>query len=102
MDGRPGARLTIGQFSRMTYLSATTLRHYHAVGLLEPAEVDPATGYRHYTTDQLAAAHVIRRLRGLDMSIRDRRRGGAADDAGPPNAVIAAHLTEMEDRLRAT
>ena len=35
-------RLTIGEFSKMTYLSVKALRHYHDVGLLEPAEIDPA------------------------------------------------------------
>jgi MerR family regulatory protein len=39
--------LTIGDFSLMTHLSIKTLRYYHQVGLLEPAEVDPNTGYRH-------------------------------------------------------
>ena len=33
----------------MTYLSVKALRHYHDVGLLEPAEIDPSSGYRHYT-----------------------------------------------------
>jgi DNA-binding transcriptional MerR regulator len=95
-------RLTIGQFARMTYLSATTLRHYHAVQLLEPADIDPATGYRYYTTDQISAAHVIRRLRGLDMSIEDVRAVVAAGDPAARNDIIAAHLAEMEDRLRET
>ncbi len=42
--------LPIGDFSRATHLSVKTLRYYHRVGLLEPAEVDPDTGYRRYTT----------------------------------------------------
>ena len=33
-----GARLGIGDFSRMTHLSVKALRHYHDVGLLPPAE----------------------------------------------------------------
>jgi MerR family regulatory protein len=39
-------RLAIGDFSRMTHVSVKALRHYHDVGLLEPAEIDqlPATG----------------------------------------------------------
>jgi DNA-binding transcriptional MerR regulator len=102
MDGRPPARLTIGEFSRMTYLSATTLRHYHAVGLLEPAEVDAVTGYRYYSTDQIADAHVVRRLRDLDMPIREVRVVVRTTDPAARNAVIAAHLAEMEQRLRAT
>jgi DNA-binding transcriptional MerR regulator len=97
-----GTRLTIGQFARMTYLSATTLRHYHSVGLLEPADVDRATGYRHYTTDQLSAAHVIRRLRDLDMPIDDVRAVVQTEDPAIRNGILAAHLGQMEDRLRET
>jgi len=41
--------LTIGDFSRATFLSVKTLRHYHRVGLLEPNDVDPGTGYRRYS-----------------------------------------------------
>ncbi len=100
MDGRPP--LTIGQFARMTQLSATTLRHYHAVGLLEPAAVDPATGYRHYTVDQVADAHVVRRLRDLDMPIEDVRAVLHTTDPAARNTVIARHLAAMEEHLRAT
>ena len=33
--------LSIGDFSRMTFLTVKALRHYHDVGLLEPARTDP-------------------------------------------------------------
>ena len=95
-------RLTIGQFARMTYLSATTLRHYHAVGLLEPAGVDPVTGYRSYTVDQVAMAHVVRRLRDLDMPIDDVRDVLAARDAADRNRVILQHLDRMRRQLERT
>ena len=61
--------LTIGEFSRITHLSVKTLRHYHEVGLLEPSDVDPATGYRRYSTGQIPTAQVIRRFRSLDMPV---------------------------------
>jgi DNA-binding transcriptional MerR regulator len=32
----------------MTFLSIKALRHYHDVGVLEPARIDPDTGYRYY------------------------------------------------------
>ena len=38
--------VSVGQFATMTHLSVKTLRHYHDVGLLEPARVDEWTGYR--------------------------------------------------------
>jgi hypothetical protein len=44
--------LTIGDFSRMTYISVKALRHYHELGLLEPARIDPTTGYRSYDAGQ--------------------------------------------------
>ena len=53
------APLTIGDFSRATFLSVKTLRHYHSVGLPQPADVDENTGYRRYTVDQIPTAEVI-------------------------------------------
>ena len=44
-----GPRWTIGQFSRMTLLSARMLRHYDRLGLLRPGDVDPSNGYRYYS-----------------------------------------------------
>ena len=66
-------KLSIGDFSRMTYLSVKTLRHYHDVGVLEPAEIDPSSGYRFYLPSQVGVAQMIRRLRDLGMPLDDVR-----------------------------
>ncbi|HKA67852.1 MAG TPA: MFS transporter [Actinomycetes bacterium] len=42
-------RVAIGDFSRMTQLSVKALRHYHDVGVLVPAMVDPDSGYASMT-----------------------------------------------------
>jgi len=91
--------LTIGDFSRMTHLSIKALRHYHDVGVLEPAAVDPYTGYRSYDTGQVAAAHVIRRLRDLNMPLDGIKAVLSAPDVESRNAEIAAHLARMEHQL---
>jgi DNA-binding transcriptional MerR regulator len=96
------ASLAIGDFSRATHLSVKTLRHYHRVGLLEPADVDPDTGHRRYMTDQIPTAQVIRRFRALDMPIEDIRAVIAASDVGERNELIAAHLSRLEDSLART
>src|ERR1700757_2429037 len=90
------AGLTVGDFSRATHLSVTTLRHYHQVGLLEPAAVNPDTGYRYYSAGQIATAQVIRRLRDLEMPVADVKAVLAAPDAPARNALIAAHLDRLE------
>jgi DNA-binding transcriptional MerR regulator len=94
--------LTIGDFSRATFLSVKTLRHYHRVGLLEPSFVDPVTGYRRYTSDQIPTAQVIRRFRDLDMPLEDIGSVLRAPDRTARNRLIAAHLTRLEQTLADT
>jgi DNA-binding transcriptional MerR regulator len=102
-DGtRTPGRLTIGEFSVMTRLSKKALRHYHELGLLEPAQTDLHTGYRHYDTTQVQRAQVIRRLRGLGMPVPDVKAVLVARDVTTRSAVIAAHLERMEAQLAAT
>ena len=94
--------LTVGDFSRATHLSVKTLRHYHQVGLLEPAAVNPDTGYRYYAAAQIPTAQVIRRLRDLEMPVADVKAVLAAPDALARNTLIAAHLDRLEASLAQT
>jgi DNA-binding transcriptional MerR regulator len=97
-----GSSLPIGDFSRATHLSIKTLRHYHRIGLLEPADVDPGTGHRRYTTDQIAAAQVIVRFRSLDMPLEEIHAVISAPDLASRNDLIAGHLTRLESSLART
>jgi DNA-binding transcriptional MerR regulator len=94
--------LTVGEFSRVTYLSVKTLHHYHDIGLLPPATIDPANGYRRYAVGQVPTAQLIRRLRDLDMPIDDVRVVLDAADPAARDEAIAAHLRRMESQLEAT
>lgn len=94
--------LTIGEFSRMTHLSIKALRHYHDVGVLEPAAIDRFTGYRSYEASQVPSAQVIRRLRDLGMPLESIRTVLEAPDLAARNREIAAHLTRMEHQLAQT
>ncbi len=94
--------LSIGDFSRATHLTVKTLRHYHQVGLLEPADIDPQTGYRRYATGQVPAAQVIRRFRDLDMPLEQIQAVLAAPDLAARNQQITAHLSRLEDELGRT
>src|ERR1700722_14360663 len=96
------AGLSVGDFSRTTHLSIKTLRHYHQVGLLEPADVNPDTGYRYYSPDQIPTAQVIRRLRDLEMPVADVKAVLAASDTAVRNTLIAAHLDRLETELART
>lgn len=94
--------LTIGEFSRLTHLPIKTLHHYHDVGLLVPAAVNPATGYRHYAMDQVAVAHLVRRLRDVRMPLDEARAVVEAPDDAAREARIVAHLDRLHRELSET
>src|SRR6185295_11666001 len=76
-DGRPTQAvgspadllLSIGVFARRSRLSMKALRLYDRLGLLKPADIDPASGYRRYRESQLATARLVVMLRRLDMPL---------------------------------
>lgn len=61
--------MTIGEFSARSRLSVRMLRHYDEHGVLMPAQVDHATGYRWYAAAQLPEAAEVRRLRDVGFAV---------------------------------
>ncbi|MCF1592515.1 MerR family transcriptional regulator [Streptomyces muensis] len=61
--------MPIGAFAQRSGLTSSALRFYADSGLLLPAEVDPVSGYRYYSADQVAQATVLRQLRELTMPL---------------------------------
>ncbi|TDC74314.1 MerR family transcriptional regulator [Streptomyces hainanensis] len=106
---------TIGDFARHGRVSVRMLRHYDATGLLRPAHVDPATGYRHYTAAQLARLNRIIALKDLGFTLQQVRdiideRVDVAELRGmlrlrraeleATMAAAARRLVQVEARLR--
>lgn len=104
--------LSIGDVARHGRVSVRMLRHYDAIGLLRPARVDQATGYRSYTAAQLARLHRIVALRGLGFALAEvaqlldeqvsaeQMRGMLRLREAELHARIAADTTRL-DQLRA-
>jgi PPM family protein phosphatase len=63
--------LGIGDFSTRCGLSPKTLRSYARAGLLVPAAVDGASGYRYYSPAQLPQAQIVRLLRRAEVSVEE-------------------------------
>ncbi|HTK07155.1 MAG TPA: MerR family transcriptional regulator [Ktedonobacteraceae bacterium] len=61
--------LKIRDFARLADISMVTLRHYDEIGLFKPSRVDPETGYRFYTLDQLPQLHRILALKDLGLGL---------------------------------
>ncbi|MFE1343679.1 MerR family transcriptional regulator [Streptomyces sp. NPDC058757] len=59
----------IGDFARHGRVSVRMLRHYDSIGLLRPAHVDPYSGYRFYSADQLARLNRVIALKDLGFTL---------------------------------
>src|SRR4051812_12431938 len=86
--GAPDRWLSIGAFARRSLLSPKALRLYDRLGLLSPADVDPANGYRRYRESQLETARLIARLRQLDMPLAQVAEVVGAPEARRSDALI--------------
>ncbi|MER7186792.1 MerR family transcriptional regulator [Streptomyces hyaluromycini] len=107
---------TIGDFARHGRVSVRMLRHYDATGLLRPAHVDPASGYRYYAAAQLARLNRIIALKDLGFTLQQvldivDEKVGAEELRGmlrlrraeleTAMAAAGARLVQVEARLRA-
>src|SRR5262249_58727777 len=95
----------IGDFATLTQVPVKTLRYYDAIGLLRPAEVDPASGYRYYGAVQVEELNRVLVLKDLGLSLAEIRelfacRAGA-DELVPFLARRREELVEHADRVNA-
>lgn len=63
--------LSIGHIAHGAGVSRRMLRHWEQEGLLQPATVGPATGYRYYQDTQLGRVHAIAELRQLGFGLAE-------------------------------
>jgi len=87
----------IGEFSKLSHVTVKTIRYYDQIGLLEPARVDPNTGYRYYSARQLPRLNRILALKGLGLSLEQIRE--LLDEELPPDQIRGMlRLKELEIR----
>jgi len=59
----------IGEFAQIGRVSGRQLRHYDRLGLLQPRQTDPQSGYRYYSASQLPRLNRILALKSLGFSL---------------------------------
>jgi len=96
--------MKIGELAQATLTPAATIRFYEREGLM-PTAARSAANYRHYGPAHVQRLALIRRCRGLDMSLDEVRALLALwDDPGAPcddvNRVLDAHLAHVQARLQ--
>ncbi|MDQ1018582.1 MerR family transcriptional regulator [Streptomyces afghaniensis] len=99
VDVTPRDLLTIGAFAARARLSAKALRLYDRLGLLSPAYVDEATGYRYYRAGQVERARLVALLRQLDMPLARIAEVVAAGDGPTAAELLGAYWADVEARV---
>lgn len=66
-----GTLLKIGEIAAFFNVSVKAVRLYEKKGIIVPAKIDPETGYRYYTADQVQQINVLLELKGLGFSLRE-------------------------------
>ena len=61
--------LKIGEVADFFQISVKAVRIYEKKGIIEPAYVDPESGYRYYTPDQLHQLAALLELKALGFSL---------------------------------
>jgi DNA-binding transcriptional MerR regulator len=87
--------ISIGEFARRSRLSLKALRLYDERGVLVPARVDQASGYRYYDTAQLEEARLVVMLRQLQLPLAAIKELLACDPADAA-ARIGEHWRDAE------
>lgn len=89
---------SIGELARASGLTVSALRFYDSAGVLEPAMVDPVTGYRWYAEGQIAPARLVAGLRRIGMPVPEIAAAVRAEPA-VVHQLLDAHLRRLADGL---
>ena len=68
---RKNKLLSIGEISRFTGASIKSLRYYEKINILQPAFIDPCSGYRYYSFDQVYLIDTIMFCIELDIPLKE-------------------------------
>jgi DNA-binding transcriptional MerR regulator len=93
--------LKIGEFAWLSQVTVETLRHYDRLGLLKPVRLDPFTGYRYYSLDQLPRLNRILALKDLGLSLEEVAR--MVDPQVKPDeirSILKSQQAELEQEIQ--
>lgn len=94
--------LSIGDLARHTRVSVRMLRHYDALGLVTPEQVDQSTGYRWYSASQVGRVNALIALKALGFTL-DQCRVILDDQVSVEQlrGMLRLRQAELEQQIRA-
>lgn len=99
MNEKFNIKLTIGEFSKLCYVTVKTLRHYEKMGILIPHEIDEWTHYRYYDVSQMEQMNNILRLKAMGLSLEEIRHLQEEGDDIPTCNMVNKALEKAQEEL---
>lgn len=99
MDQDTSHLLAIGRFAKASHLSLKALRLYDQRKILQPAYIDPDSGYRYYHIEQLSTARLIRNMRQMEMPLAMIQEVLSTDSKEMAIKIVNGHVRSMKQRL---
>ncbi|NLP45382.1 MerR family transcriptional regulator [Acetivibrio saccincola] len=86
--------LKIGQIAAFFNVSVKAIRIYEKKGIIIPAKIDPDTGYRYYTADQVQTLAALLELKALGFSLSEIKSiiSGGINDSDLVAALVRKRL----------
>ena len=72
--------LSIGEVAKIRNVNVQSLRYYEKLGILIPAYINPETGYRYYSLEQIMILDTIILCVDLGIPLKDLKNYVDADD----------------------
>lgn len=89
-------RYSIGELSKLTKFSISTLRYYDTQNLLVPEIRDSETGYRYYSRAQLEIAQIIRDAKSLGIPLKEIRKLITDKDSAVYKNCLRKQMSSIE------
>ncbi len=93
-------KYSIGETAKMMGVSVNTLRYWTNEGLIEPEVVDPDSGYRYYSFNQLHYIHRVKYLRDMDVPIAAIREAIGRDNVAGLIESMKMQKTKLENERK--
>ena len=63
--------ITIGELSQVSKVTVKTIRYYQELGILNPVNIDAATGYRYYDHSSYSRINSILTLKKFGFTLKE-------------------------------
>lgn len=90
---------TISELAGFFNISTQTLRYYDRIGLIKPDVVNPKTGYRYYSEDQLGDLYLIKSLKSMGMTLDEIKDCLSSKDIDILERTLKSRMREIDAKI---